>query len=55
MWNPDGKFKQSFTGHTNWVRECCISPDQRMLLSCSDDKSVKLWDIDKAKVSVNFL
>lgn len=54
MWTPEGKFKQSFTGHTNWVRECCISPDQRMLLSCSDDKSAKLWDIEKATISVNF-
>lgn len=45
MWNPEGKFKQSFIGHTNWVRECTISPDQRMILSCSDDKTVKLWDI----------
>lgn len=20
MWTPDGKFRQSFIGHTNWVR-----------------------------------
>jgi len=26
-----------------------------MLLSCSDDRSVKLWDIEKATVSVNFV
>ena len=26
-----------------------------MILSCSDDRSVKLWDIQKATVSVNFV
>ena len=55
MWTPEGKFITSFLAHTNWVRECSISPDQRMILSCSDDRSVKLWDIQKATVSVNFV
>ena len=55
MWDLDGKFKQSFVGHTNWVRECQISFDERLLLSCSDDRSVKLWDITKATVSATFM
>jgi centriolar protein POC1 len=54
MWGMDGKFKQSFLGHTNWVRECEISYDERLILSCSDDRSVKLWDINKAVVTANF-
>ena len=54
MWDLEGKFKQSFVGHTNWVRECQISFDERLLLSCSDDRSVKLWDITKATISATF-
>jgi centriolar protein POC1 len=54
MWDLEGRFKQSFVGHTNWVRECQISYDERLLLSCSDDRSVKLWDITKATVSATF-
>jgi centriolar protein POC1 len=45
MWSLDGKFKQSYLGHTNWVRECEIAHDQRVMLSCSDDRTVKLWDL----------
>ena len=34
----------SFTGHTNWVRSAKFSPDGKLIATCSDDKSVRIWD-----------
>jgi WD40 repeat protein len=35
--------------HTGAVRSLAISPDGRMLLSGSDDKTCKLWDLGTKK------
>lgn len=35
----------TLTGHTSWVLSLDASPDGRLLLSGSADKSVKLWDV----------
>merc|ERR1712228_467778 len=32
-------------GHTNWIRTVQFSQDDKLGLSGSDDKCVKLWDI----------
>ncbi|KAJ3203926.1 POC1 centriolar protein A [Entophlyctis luteolus] len=39
------KFQSTLAGHTNWVRSANFSPDSKLVVSGSDDKSVKLWDI----------
>lgn len=35
----------TLTGHMNWVRSAHFSPDDKMAVSGSDDKTVKLWDL----------
>ncbi len=32
-------------GHTSWVRSLCFTPDGRQLVSGSDDRTVRVWDI----------
>lgn len=39
------RFLMSFVCHTNWVRCARFSLDGRLIVSCSDDKTIKLWDV----------
>jgi WD40 repeat protein len=41
-------------GHTNWVRDAAISPDDRLVVSGSDDKTVKLWDLSSNRAVHTF-
>jgi centriolar protein POC1 len=34
-------------GHTNWIRKAQFSFDSRMIASGSDDRAVKLWDVNQ--------
>merc|ERR1719411_796036 len=36
-------------GHDNWVRGLCWHPAGKFLLSCADDKTIRVWDLARRK------
>lgn len=38
-------------GHDNWVRELLFHPSGRFVYSCSDDKSVRIWDCKSGRTA----
>ncbi|QPG74100.1 hypothetical protein FOA43_001421 [Brettanomyces nanus] len=43
--DPRGKLVYQIEGHTTWVRKLAIHPNGQFLVSCSDDKTIKFWDL----------
>ena len=37
-------------GHTNYINTLCCSPDGEILVSGSEDESIRWWDIEKGKI-----
>ena len=37
---------RTLAGHTGPVTACCMSPDGRWIVSGSDDKTLKVWDVE---------
>jgi WD40 repeat protein len=47
----DAKLEQTIENHADWVFGVAFTPDGKHLLTCSRDKTAKLWDL-KARESV---
>jgi len=45
----DGRCIHKLEGHTEFVKAVCLSPDGKLALSGSYDKTVKLWDVATSK------
>ncbi len=41
--------KNRFVGHKKWVWDCEFSLDSKYLISCSTDKSIRVWSLDHGK------
>jgi WD40 repeat protein len=42
---PGEPLLRTLTGHTDWVRDVAITPDDKFAISCSDDRTLGLWDM----------
>jgi WD40 repeat protein len=43
------KERATLQGHKDWVLSVAFSPDGKTLASTSQDKTIKLWDVQSAK------
>lgn len=47
LWDARGQCLQTLVGHDNWIRGIVFHPGGRYLISVSDDKSVRAWDLSQ--------
>ncbi len=45
-----GECLHVFRAHENWVRGVCIHPTGKYVLSCSDDKSIRVIEVKDGRV-----
>ena len=43
------KKKTKLIGHKKWVWDCDFSLDSKFLISCSSDKTIKVWELENGK------
>lgn len=41
----DGKFEKTISGHKQGISDVAWSSDSRLLVSASDDKTLKIWEL----------
>ena len=46
---PSGKALHTLKGHPSWVKSVAFSPDGQRIVSCSNDKTLKIWDANNGK------
>ncbi len=52
--SKDFDLKTRFIGHKKWVWDCDFTLDSSYLLSCSSDKTIKIWSITTGKIYSTF-
>lgn len=55
LWDARGTLLKTLTGHDNWIRALLFHPGGKYLLSCSDDKSIRCWDLEQAGKCVKII
>ena len=46
LWDLDGNRLASFDGHYNAIVSACFSPDNKTILTASQDRTVNLWNLE---------
>ena len=50
LWSArNGLLLRTFVGHTQEVKQACISPDNKAVLSCSLDETCRIWNLDSGE------
>ena len=52
--STDFELKTRFIGHKKWVWDCDFTMDSDYLLSCSSDKTIRIWSIATGKIFSTF-
>jgi platelet-activating factor acetylhydrolase IB subunit alpha len=47
LWDSRGTCLKTLTGHDNWIRAIVFHPGGKYLLSVSDDKTLRCWDLSQ--------
>jgi platelet-activating factor acetylhydrolase IB subunit alpha len=55
LWGSRGICIKTLVGHDNWVRSLVFHPGGRFLISVSDDKSLRCWDLSQEGKCVKVL
>ena len=45
LWDARGTLIKTLMGHDNWVRALVFHPGGKYLISVSDDKTIRCWDL----------
>ncbi|KAF2674708.1 nuclear migration protein-like protein nudF [Microthyrium microscopicum] len=47
LWDGRGTLIKTLVGHDNWIRALVFHPGGKYLLSCSEDKTIRCWDLSQ--------
>ncbi|EPE30582.1 WD40 repeat-like protein [Glarea lozoyensis ATCC 20868] len=55
LWDARGNCIKTLVGHDNWIRALVFHPGGKYLISASDDKSIRCWDLSQEGKCVRIL